>query len=170
MEQWKGPSRFDVVVNLLFILQVLFGAVYGVLFGPFLGIDALWYIGWVVLVIGFLFFYLALQEFKKKGEAKEGTSVQFTTVLVNSGVYAIVRHPQGLGCFILMTGSILTSQHWFSAIIGIPISAYWYSTVPNDEAALIEKFGDDYKRYMQKVPRLNFIVGIIRLLWNKKKE
>jgi len=30
------------------------------------------------------------------------------------------------------------------------------------------KFGDDYKRYMQRVPRMNFILGIIRLL--RKKE
>ena len=28
---------------------------------------------------------------------------------------------------------------------------------------LIEKFGDDYKRYMQEVPRMNFLLGLIRL-------
>jgi len=31
------------------------------------------------------------------------------------------------------------------------------------------KFGDDYKRYMQKVPRMNFMLGIIRLLRRKKE-
>jgi len=30
--------------------------------------------------------------------------------------------------------------------------------------------GDDYKRYMQKVPRMNFVVGLIRLLKRRKIE
>ena len=28
----------------------------------------------------------------------------------------------------------------------------------------IEKFGEQYRQYMQKVPRLNFLLGIIRLI------
>ena len=32
------------------------------------------------------------------------------------------------------------------------------------DKGLIEKFGDDYKHYMQKVPRMNFSLGLIRLL------
>jgi len=31
------------------------------------------------------------------------------------------------------------------------------------------KFGDDYKSYIQKVPRMIFIVGLIRLLKRRKE-
>jgi protein-S-isoprenylcysteine O-methyltransferase Ste14 len=31
----------------------------------------------------------------------------------------------------------------------------------------IEKFGDEYKAYMQRVPRANFILGLIRYLSSK---
>jgi len=34
----------------------------------------------------------------------------------------------------------------------------------------VEKFGDDYKRYIERVPRTNFILGIIRLLIRRKGE
>jgi protein-S-isoprenylcysteine O-methyltransferase Ste14 len=35
------------------------------------------------------------------------------------------------------------------------------------DASLIEKFGDPYISYLESVPRLNFIAGILRLF--KKK-
>ena len=67
-----------------------------------------------------------------------------------------------------MSTSILISQHWLAAIVGVPIIVGTYYEMVKAEKGLIIKFGDDYKRYMQKVPRMNFILGIIRLL--RKKE
>jgi protein-S-isoprenylcysteine O-methyltransferase Ste14 len=32
----------------------------------------------------------------------------------------------------------------------------------------IEKFGDAYRRYMERVPRVNFLAGIIRLVRRSK--
>ena len=37
------------------------------------------------------------------------------------------------------------------------------------EESLLVKFGDEYKRYMEKVPRMNFASGTIRLLRRKKE-
>ncbi len=36
-----------------------------------------------------------------------------------------------------------------------------------DDASLIEKFGDSYISYLESVPRLNFITGILNLLESK---
>jgi hypothetical protein len=63
-----------------------------------------------------------------------------------------------------MYGAILVSQHWLNAVLGIPLSVWAYVDLRNDEENLMQKFGDDYKRYMEKVPRMNIVVGIIRLL------
>ena len=35
---------------------------------------------------------------------------------------------------------------------------------------LVERFSDNYKDYMQKVPRINFLAGVIRLIQNRKNE
>lgn len=91
-----------------------------------------------------------------------------TTVVVDSGTYGIVRHPQALGCILLMSGSILVSQHWLSAIPGVLMSAWFYTELPKEERGLILRFGDPYKRYMQKVPRVNLLLGVIRLLRRKR--
>ena len=54
-------------------------------------------------------------------------------------------------------------------LIGIFIVWITPKWVREAEENLIVKFGDDYKRYMEKVPRMNFILGIIRLLRRKKE-
>ena len=88
-----------------------------------------------------------------------------TTVLVDIGTYGIVRHPMYLGSILLVSASILVSRHWLSAIIGIPIAVWGYTEyLPKEEKGLIIRFGDDYKHYMEKVPKLNALLGVIRLL------
>jgi len=47
-------------------------------------------------------------------------------------------------------------------------SALFYKDVLREEQMSIVKFGDEYKRYMQKVPRMNPLLGVIRLL--KKRD
>jgi protein-S-isoprenylcysteine O-methyltransferase Ste14 len=69
-----------------------------------------------------------------------------------------------------MCGSILISQHWLSAIVAVPIFVLFYRYVLKEEENLIVKFGNDYKCYMQRVPSMNFMVGIIRLLKSRKHE
>ena len=57
---------------------------------------------------------------------------------------------------------ILLSQHWLTAIIGILGMVCVYLISRQEDQRLIEKFGADYKDYMQKVPRMNLLAGIIR--------
>ncbi len=93
-----------------------------------------------------------------------------TTVLVDSGTYAIVRHPQVLGTILLMSASILISQHWLVGIVGVPLIVWGYLEAVNEEKGLMVKFGDDYKHYLQKVPRINLLLGVIRILRRKREE
>ena len=165
-----GPPGWQGAVVLLMLLQIIGGAIYGTLFGPYLGLKILLYAGWLIIVISLPFFFSPALYFPKTGSPKEGKSVMDTTVVVDSGTYGIVRHPQILGCILLMSASILISQHWLPAIIGVPIIVWSYVEVQKEEKGLVIKFGDEYKRYMEKVPRMNLLLGIIRLLQRRKRE
>ena len=169
MKQWKPPPGWERAVYVLMLLQMMLGVVYGTLSGPYLGFEILLCVGWLVLVVGFLFFILGPYELRKKGGAPKGASIVLTRVLVDSGVYAVVCHPQTLGFILLMSASILVSQHWFSVVLSVPIIVYAYVTERREEESNIEKFGDDYKRYMQRVPRNNVLVGILRVLRRRKE-
>jgi len=140
------------------------------LFGPSLGLQTLFYVGWLTLPVALLFFFSLIIYFRKEGKPGEGKSLMDTTVLVDSGTYGIIRHPYLLGGILMMCASILISQHWLAAIVGVPIIVWMYLEVVKEEKGLMVKFGDDYKRYMQKVPRINFILGIIRLLRRKREK
>jgi protein-S-isoprenylcysteine O-methyltransferase Ste14/NAD-dependent dihydropyrimidine dehydrogenase PreA subunit len=165
-----GPQSFwDQIIAYLLLLQIIGGIIYGAVFGPYWGFEILWYLGWVILVFSLPFFLAPVLYFRKRGKSQEGKTLMLTTVIVDSGTYGIVRHPQTLGCIFLMLASILISQHWVAIIIGILISVWFYIYLPKEEKGLIVKFGDDYRSYMQRVPRMNFFLGIVRLLKSIKR-
>ena len=92
-----------------------------------------------------------------------------TTVVVESETYGIVRHPQFLGAILTVCASILISQHWLFVLIGILIAWITPKWIREAEENLLVKFGDEYKCYMKKVPRMNLLVGIIRLIRRRKE-
>ena len=164
-----GPTgRLTYLAAYLFFLQTIGGIIYGALFGPSLDLQLLFYVGWLILPVALLFLFSIVIYFRKYGKPREGKSLMNTTVLVDSGTYAIVRHPQVLGSILLMCASILISQHWLSAVVGVPIIVCFYLAAVKAEKGLVVKFGDDYKRYMQRVPRMNFLLGLIRFLRRRK--
>ena len=165
-----GPAGLGIAAVILMLGQIIVGVIYGTFFGPYLGLKIPLYIGWMVSVVGLIFFFSPAIYFPRKGRTQEGKSVMDTTVVVDSGTYGIVRHPQILGCILLMYASILVSQHWLSAVIGIPLSVWFYTELPKEERGLLIKFGDDYERYMQRVPRMNFLLGLIRQQLRENKQ
>ena len=160
---------FTLVATLSLLLPIV-GIIYGLWFGPFLGIQPLFYVGWVILPVALLFFVSIAIYFKREGKSGEGKGLMDTTVLVDSGTYAIVRHPMALGSILLMSASILISQHWLAAIVGVIVSALTYRTQVKVEKGLLVKFGDDYKRYMEKVPRMNLFLGILRVVQRRREK
>jgi protein-S-isoprenylcysteine O-methyltransferase Ste14 len=110
---WKHDPLFWSYSILMFLPIIMVFAFYN-----YYRLDFLVYAGWIVLVFSIVIIFLAGGEFRKKGGTPKGESIVHTTVLVDSGVYAVVRHPQ----------------------------------------------------YMERTPRMNFFIGIRRLLRRKRKQ
>lgn len=125
-------------------------------------------LGWVILWISAIFGWLPIFTFKKLGRVPKGKAYLHTTILVDRGVYAIVRHPQYLAGILIGLSLPLISQHWLVAVLGIIGIVITYVNTFDEEASNIVKFGDEYREYMQRVPRLNFLLGIYRLLAKKR--
>ena len=148
------------LVSLLFISQIVVG-VY--LLSGVSQIEVLAYIGVGLYVFsGLVFGLLPVIEFRRKGGVRRGKSYIHTTKLVDTGIYSIVRHPQYVTFIMWAIAGMLLFQHWIVVLLGIPIFPLTYIDLITADKDAIQKFGDDYKAYMKKVPRANFLLGIIR--------
>ncbi len=85
-----------------------------------------------------------------------------TTRLVDSGIYGVIRHPQYFAGILISVSMMLISQHWTSIAAGAIVIPVWYLECCNADQRLISKFGDEYRDYMRRVPRVNFVLGLIR--------
>ena len=166
----NSSSWIDVIsstfASLLFILQIIVG-IY--LLSDVSQNEIVAYIGVGLYVFsGCIFGMLPTFEFRKKGGVKKGKSYIHTTKLVDTGIYSIVRHPQYVTFILFAIAGMLLFQHWIVVCLGIPIIPLTYIDLINADKDGIKKFGEEYKRYMQKVPRANFLLGIIWRLRARK--
>ena len=127
-------------------------------------IEVLRYIANVVWPISAIFGIWPIIIFRRKGGVPEGKNYMHTTVVVDSGPYAIVRHPQYLAGILVNLALMLLIQHWLIVVLGIVPMLLTYLDAIKADWYCIEKFGEDYEHYMQRVPRLNFLAGLVRLV------
>ncbi|MGD9048499.1 MAG: isoprenylcysteine carboxylmethyltransferase family protein [Anaerolineae bacterium] len=125
------------------------------------GVDWVRNLGWIVLAISGIFGWLPIYTLRRKGGVAEGESYVRTTELVDSGIYSAVRHPQYLAGVLMNLALSLIAQHWLVATLGAVAGITYYPSAVYEEKASIEKFGETYQRYMERVPRMNVILGII---------
>jgi protein-S-isoprenylcysteine O-methyltransferase Ste14 len=160
----KSFSWIDLVpvtlASVLFISQIIVG-IY--LLSEVSQIEILAYVGVGLYVFsGLVFGWLPVIEFRKRGGVGKGKSYIHTTKLVDTGIYSIVRHPQYVTFMLWAVAGVLLFQHWIVVLLGIPIVPLTYIDLIRADEDAIKKFGDDYKAYMKKVPRANFLLGILR--------
>jgi protein-S-isoprenylcysteine O-methyltransferase Ste14 len=75
--------------------------------------------------------------------------------IVDTGPYRVIRHPGYLGTLLTWIGLPLALSNWVSALLVtlLMAAAYW-PRIRAEEAMLVEVYGDEYSRYMQRTKRL----------------
>lgn len=117
-----------------------------------------WFIGMIFVIYPFIYF-------KLKGNVSKGKAYVHTNTIVTSGLYSIVRHVQYTGGILsIFIATTLLYPHWIFIFLGIPGILLTYLGTKREDKLLIEKFGDEYKRYIDKVPAINIVAGVIRKL------
>jgi protein-S-isoprenylcysteine O-methyltransferase Ste14 len=158
----------STITTILFISQIIIGSY---LLSEVSQIKFLAYVGVLLYVFsGVVFGMLPVFEFRKKGGLLKGQSYIHTTKLVDTGIYSIVRHPQYVTFILFAIAGMLLFQHWIVIMLSIPVIPLTYFDLINADKNAIKKFGDNYKTYMKKVPRANFLLGLLKLIQMKRMK
>jgi protein-S-isoprenylcysteine O-methyltransferase Ste14/ubiquinone/menaquinone biosynthesis C-methylase UbiE len=132
---------------------------------------ALFALGWIVWGIGMALIMAPIIMFPRHGGVPKGKSFVHTTKLVETGIYAVVRHPQYLGGILsIFITTLLWYPHWLFAVLGITGALVVYWSTLDEDKRLIEHYCATYIDYMRRVPRMNIITGIIRILGHRQSQ
>jgi protein-S-isoprenylcysteine O-methyltransferase Ste14 len=131
----------------------------------------LYILSWIAWAFGMVLIMAPIIMFPRRGGVPEGKSFVYTTRLVDSGIYAIIRHPQYTGgIYAIFITNLLANPHWLFAVLGFLGSISIVISCSEEDKRLVERFGDQYIAYMKRVPGMNFLVGIIRFISAKSKQ
>ncbi len=126
------------------------------------GIDILSYLGVFFWSAGMVLVIYPFIYFKLKGDVSKGKSYVHTKKLVTTGLYSIIRHVQYTGGILsIFFTTPLLYPHWIFTVLGLPGIWLTYLTTRREDKLLIEKFGNEYQKYMDEVPAVNIFAGIL---------
>ncbi len=72
--------------------------------------------------------------------------------LATTGAYARVRHPQYLGFVLIMLGFLLQWPTLVTLAMYPVLVSMYARLAKREEAEMLERFGDEYRRYREAVP------------------
>jgi protein-S-isoprenylcysteine O-methyltransferase Ste14 len=160
--QWS-PTLGDILLMAVEGIGFLAQVVLCILFYNSLGLTWLTYAGWAVLALAMVLGWRARVALQEKGGTSDGESWLHTRAVVDTGIYALVRHPMYLSFLLMSLALVLFSQHWLNVVLGTVVMGVLYNDMVREEKNNVEWFGEDYVRYLERVPRMNLVVGTLRL-------
>ncbi len=74
--------------------------------------------------------------------------------LLEEGIYARVRHPRYLGVMLGGTAVAMITNYLAAYLLMLALIPVVYALTAVEEKELRERFGDDHRRYCERVPRI----------------
>ena len=94
--------------------------------------------------------------------------VHETVVIVREGPYRVVRHPGYLAEVVYFTLIPILLSRWvpytpLAALASAAMIAGIAYLIRTEDSFNLRKWGEEYRRYMEEVPAINFVKGLKRL-------
>ena len=141
----KEVGKNNSVMRIVFFAMIIYS-----IFVP-LKLGTPWfYAGLAVYLLGFI---LSTASLFSIAATKPGEP--FTT-----GIYRYSRHPIALGTLLPMIGASIASASWLLLLLSVILIVISHFLVITEESATTKKFGDAYRKYMNRTPRW---IGIPKL-------
>ena len=111
------------------------------------------YLGLFLIVLGMVFRFFAIWTLGKMFTVD--ITIREEHMLKKNGIYKYIRHPAYTGAIVSFIGFGISVNNWIGLmIVAIPVISAMIIRINAEEKMLLEQFGDEYARYMQKTYRL----------------
>ena len=135
-------SKKGKILLTILVLPILGSYLYSI-FLP-LKLGTIWfYIGFVIYLVGLIIQIIAWQNLATASVDKP----------VTKGVYRISRNPMYIGDFLTFFSIAIVSLSWIFLLVVIISVINNYIAVISEERECLVKYGDEYREYMDRIPR-----------------
>jgi protein-S-isoprenylcysteine O-methyltransferase Ste14 len=107
--------------------------------------------GAIVMFVGLIVFCLALISFNSSWRV--GIDTVAPGELITTGVFSVSRNPIFLAINLYFLGTFLINNNLFFLMCFVCIALGFHLQIRQEEAFLIERYGDKYRKYMAQVRR-----------------
>jgi protein-S-isoprenylcysteine O-methyltransferase Ste14 len=169
MSPFNHRSVWGILAHVAFLLVV--GGQIALVFvlEPLWNVPWLRWAGYAMWACSAMLGWLPIIIFRRRGRVAEGQSYVKTTQLVTGGLYAVVRHPQYLALILIGLACACLVPHWATIAGAAVIFVATYASMLSEDSQLVEKFGDEYREYMHRVPRANLLWGLVKLAFRPSR-
>lgn len=134
LEKYAG-----IIGNVIWLIAMIYS-----IFLPF-QLGTIWfYVGFFIFMIGLIFLSIATHNFMTTSADQ----------IVKKGVYLISRHPMYVATFFICLGSGIATKSWLFISLTILMSFCFFQEALLEEKYCQSKYGNVYKEYKGKTPRL----------------
>jgi len=142
----------EVVFGIPFLLSIALQFLVPLPFPQKVPAQALIPVGIALIILGVYLIVLGRREFSRFNQPTDPGRP--TSRLIKTGVFSISRNPLYLGCVFVLSGVSLTTNVLWVAIMLLPsIIICHYVLILPEEQYLTDKFGEEYREYLNAVPR-----------------
>jgi len=136
------PMKHEKTLNIISMGAVIIGFLYSIFLQ--LKINTIWfYIGSLIFLFGFIFDLSILITLRSAKPDKPFTN----------GPYKYSRHPGYFALFMIMISISIMSLSWVFLLVTIICGIHLIIVAPLEEKYCLEKYGTDYKDYIERTPR-----------------
>jgi len=122
------------------------------------------FIGLVPMAAGFALYRLCGPYRQGIAGGGSGLSGPPPEQLVTTGIYSLTRNPMYTGHLLYLFGLAVLTSSPLALCFALGNVPWFNERVKGDEANLLERFGEDYARYLTEVPRWGIDPDRIRAL------
>ncbi|HIH62344.1 MAG TPA: isoprenylcysteine carboxylmethyltransferase family protein [Methanobacteriales archaeon] len=109
-------------------------------------------IGGLTIFTGFLISFFANKEIGTNWSAS--IEKDNSQKLITSGIYKYIRHPLYFSGLLILLGTVIYFQSWWSSTVLIPFYLLVNWRIKHEEDNLIKFFGNEYRQYMRKTKKI----------------